>query len=744
MSDFSHSKNQLVSLDCADEPIHIPEFIQGHGFMLIISKADFSVLRASANTSLYMNIPTEATLGKQWTNFLDHKTCESLQKALENQNLAALNPLQVQLKEVDQCFELTAHEVQENLVLEFEPLLESPDGLYQLYDQCLQNLYACRDFDTLIQTVVQEVRRLTGFDRVMVYRFDSDWNGEVIAEDKIMEADSYLGLHFPASDIPAQARALYTRNLLRIIVDAKSEPVPMLSKEPHAAPLDMSDCVLRAVSPIHIEYLQNMGVRTSMSVSILRQGKLWGLIACHHFTPKSLSFALRNHCKRITQLISSHLEFQLSDEEALPQKKQALEEQLIYKELSRSILENVRELNPADVLLRFNPTDGAGLFLHNHLYLAGTTPPEARMHDLLTWLSGQIQENLFYTHQLSLLYPPAEAYKSMTSGVLIIRISPLEEHYLIWFKQEKLQKIHWGGNPQKQWVKGEDDVLRVSPRKSFEKWTNFIKGRSKEWSLPEIRQALQICEQLKNVLIKQNSMDLDKMTQSLRKAIDDLDSFNYMISHDLKSPLRNIDNYTEILREEYYDQLDTNAQEIITTILESTHKMSNLIRDLLAYSRLGKAEKIYNIFPVMPILQDIIRELMSHEAQGRKVDIVIEAIPDIYGDRPLIRQLFFNLLSNAIKYTRPREKAQIHISGKVQDTENIYLIRDNGVGFDMRYVDKIFQVFSRLHNDSEFEGTGIGLAIVHRIIQTHQGRIWVESTLNQGTDFFLALPHPGI
>ena len=230
------------------------------------------------------------------------------------------------------------------------------------------------------------------------------------------------------------------------------------------------------------------------------------------------------------------------------------------------------------------------------------------------------------------------------------------------------------------------------------------------------------------------------MNIQLQKANDDLEAFSYSVSHDLRSPLRYIDNFAEILMVEYGDRLGEDGQTLLQNILDGSQTMGELIKDLLEYSKIGRVNKIYNVFPLRPVLDDIINEQLSKEDKKRDIDIQIGDLPDIYGDRPLIKQLFVNLISNALKYSRTKAQTKIHIWGAQKEDQCVYSVQDNGVGFNTAYENRIYQVFSRLHSEDEYEGTGIGLAIVYRILQSHQGKISVESQMGEGTTFYVSFP----
>ena len=389
-------------------------------------------------------------------------------------------------------------------------------------------------------------------------------------------------------------------------------------------------------------------------------------------------------------------------------------------------------------LLDLNSSRGAAIYFNDQLVLHGQTPARNQVLDLIDWLNQQEETALYHTDKLSAAYEPAQAYTATAAGLLALSISKFTGDWMLWFKPEVVQTVEWGGNPEKA-VAVEADGLRLSPRQSFEQWTEIVHAKSLPWQPAELNAVRKLREHITNVIV-QHTAQMQAVNAQLKKAYEELDAFSYSVSHDLRSPLRIIDSYAEILWEDYHDQLDEDGQEILAVITRNTSRMNQLIEDMLAYSRLTRSEKIYNNLDLTPIIQEAI-DLVMPSQKERQIIFDIQPLPKLYGDRPLIQQLFFNVISNAVKYTRPVSQPRIEISGRQQGDEVVYAIKDNGIGFDMAYADEIFKVFTRLHQDeTEFEGTGIGLALVKRIVQSHQGRIWVESRPGQGSTFYIALP----
>jgi signal transduction histidine kinase len=261
---------------------------------------------------------------------------------------------------------------------------------------------------------------------------------------------------------------------------------------------------------------------------------------------------------------------------------------------------------------------------------------------------------------------------------------------------------------------------------AFDRMADFLQARDTE--LQQIAAELQT-----------RISELDRRTAQLEAANQELESFSYSVAHDLRAPLRGIAGFSRILLEEYQEQLDEEGQRFLNIIQADVKKMGHLIDDLLALSRLARRELRPGVFEMEPLVRGVCEELQELEPE-RKVEIQVKPLPTAWGDRDMIREALVNLLSNAFKFTQPRDLALIEVSGWAAEKENVYCVRDNGVGFDMQYVGKLFEAFQRLHLETEFTGTGMGLAMVRRIIQRHDGRVWAEGKVGAGAKFCFSLP----
>lgn len=732
--------------NCEREPIHILGHVQSHGYLLAILPDSYSVVHASDNIVDLLGIPATDLLGKSidtlfsGTDLPASTVVELLNIGRRNHSWETINPQPVTLN--DKPWNLIIHEYQGLIILEWESAGDERNTAInqQLIAQSLTEVQASRTLPDLLQNTAQRIKTIIGYDRVMVYQFSPDWHGHVVAEAKDDHLEPYLGLHYPASDIPRQARELYKINLVRLIADVGSTPSRILSLSdwPVDQPLDLTHSVLRAVSPIHIEYLKNMGVQASMSISLLYRGELWGLISCHNTTPRFVDYPARQAAKFVSQLLSSALEFRRSEEDKTnllqySQNAQRLHEQLLLTDDVPRALTKF----PVTALNVTNAT-GVALLFNDKIYQLGQTPSETQLWDLGQWLTTTNTETFLETNHLASLYPPAEEFREVGAGMLAIALSREMKEYVLWFKPERIREVTWAGNPDKPVTVGGDGQLRLSPRKSFEAWTEIVRNTSNHWTETEIGTVVKLREDILQVLTKQANA-IRMLNQRLQVAYEELDAFSYTVSHDLRTPLSSIRCYSEILLEEHGNEFDEDARALFQKIIDSTERMRSLIRHILYYSRMGRTELDTQSIDMRQLLEGIREELLV-TAKGRALRIDIGDTPPVNADSTMALQLFTNLIGNAVKYTEHKTDAVIRINGQQTDDEVVYTIEDNGIGFDMKQAGKMFDLFKRLENARNFEGSGVGLAIVKRIINRHQGKIWFRSELDRGATFSVSFP----
>ncbi|GGC62619.1 histidine kinase [Siccirubricoccus deserti] len=476
--------------DCDREPIHIPGAVQPHGVLLVVDPASEEIVQAAGDM--------KGILGHAPPP-LSRRVGEVLGLPLEDFVRAAGVELRaepvyvgsVRLSARDEV-DVIAHRRDRVVILELERAPAARLSAAHLLGEMQAigaALEAAPDLPRTCQTAAHELRRLTGFDRVMVYRFLEDGSGYVLAEDRAAELPSFLNHHYPASDIPKQARELYLRNVIRVIPDVNYMPSPL---RPPVCPatarsLDMSNCALRSVSPIHIQYLKNMGVGASMSVSIVRDGVLWGLIACHHRTPMPVPYELRQACKRVGQILSQQIAAR-EEAEAYTQARRladARDEFLVTLARAEGPIEGALAEH-APELLAIVPSDGVAVCCGGQVTGAGHRPSDDEVRGLADWLlrDGGAQDP-FATDRLSGCHAPALAYRTLASGLLATMVSREEPLVVLWFRAERAQVIEWAGNPHKPAEPG--SVLgTLTPRASFELWRETVHGRSRPWTAAEV------------------------------------------------------------------------------------------------------------------------------------------------------------------------------------------------------------------------------------------------------------------
>ncbi|MBU7576858.1 MAG: GAF domain-containing protein, partial [Flavihumibacter sp.] len=633
------------------------------------------------------------------------------------------------------CY-LISHQTADHILLEFEPVLNYAYSSEMIMADMLDSMSTSASVIQALEAAAQKVKMISGFHRVMVYMFHEDGHGEVVAEVADQGLDPYLGLHYPASDIPKQARELYKKNLVRLIADVNATDSLLEKKEADdtGASIDLSDSVLRSVSPTHIQYLKNMGVAASFSISIVSQGELWGLIACHHYTARHIDYRQRLHAKMVGQMLSSIVRYQVEEE------KQQLHH--YWRENTAGLVRQMRQFESIAEgvctgsldLLSINGAKGAALIYDGQITLVGQTPDRNFLKDLSEFLQTAPTNQVFQTNHLSSIYPAAGSVTLTASGMLCAPLSSDLKDCILWFKPELEQEIKWAGNPEKAVVLDPDGETRIEPRSSFAIFIQSLKGRSEKWATAELSNAYKLREEIL-LVIQEKTNQLKRLNDELKKAYEELDSFSYTISHDLKTPLATIYNFAELLLEE-----DPNLDNRLLTekIKRNAERMQLMIKEVFRYTKLGREQ--ISLQPIdMKTLLNQIREDLLDAYKDIHPEFQIGETPEIYGDSTMISQVFSNLLGNALKYSSKTDKPLVQVTGSAEQDAILYTVVDNGIGMDPRHTGNLFNLFYRLPGASNYEGTGLGLAIVKRIIEKHQGQLWFETEQNKGTRFYIRL-----
>ncbi|WP_060511645.1 HWE histidine kinase domain-containing protein [Pseudomonas sp. NBRC 111124] len=468
--------------NCDREPIQVPGSIQPHGCLLACDASATVVLRHSVNLPEMLGVTGQIN-GQKLHAMLGDEVAHTLRNALARtrEGSRPSQTFSVQLPS-GQAFDISAHVFKGSAIIEFEPAGASIAEPIELTRTLIAQL---RDVDQphkLFRDAARFVRAVLGYDRVMIYQLGSDGAGKVVAEAKRGDLESFLGQYFPASDIPQQARALYLRNPIRIIADATFKTVaidPVL--DPSGEPLDLSYAHLRSVSPIHCEYLTNMGVGASMSISVIVDGALWGLIACHHYAPRTLAMGQRVAAQMFGEFFSLHIETLRT--------RQNLEAAVNVHKALDSLLRDASHATDIEAFFHSRlgefqsliPCDGIGMSIQGRWTSTGLTPPKMAIPDLLGLAQGVTEGKTWASNRLSMAHPVAKDYSTDVSGVLIIPMSQQPRDYLMLFRKEVVETLDWAGDPNKTYDSGALGD-RLTPRKSFAIWKETVRQQSLPWN----------------------------------------------------------------------------------------------------------------------------------------------------------------------------------------------------------------------------------------------------------------------
>ena len=492
--------------NCDREPIHIPGSIQPHGALLALDLDRLTVVQAGGDTGRLIGVAADQLIGRPIEDRLSPGQVARLRELLATgaPMLRPVHAFRAPIAGGNGDADVTAHLSDGFLILEFEPIWEeSHEDSLALVQKMVRSIQQADSVASFCQMVAEVVRDASKFDRVMVYRFLPDGSGAVDAEAKHARLDPFLGLHYPASDIPKQARELYVRNWIRLIADTRYKPAPLLPPiEPHLGrPLDLSQSILRSVSPIHLEYLGNMGVAATMSLSLILDGKLWGLIACHSTAPRYIAHRLRVALELFSQMASFLLETEITaDELKLRTRSKAIHDHLLTQLAGDAeISDSLSQLRPK--LLEIIEADGVGLWIDGRYSSLGRAPGAKDVAGLVDWLNATVAEGVFHTHCLPVLYPPANNFADVASGILALSVSKIPRDYVIWFRPEIIETVTWAGNPDKS-VYSEPDGVRLSPRKSFAAWRQEVRLQSTPWGTVAIQTAQALRVSLLEIVLR--------------------------------------------------------------------------------------------------------------------------------------------------------------------------------------------------------------------------------------------------
>ncbi|AHG41499.1 ATPase [Pseudomonas syringae CC1557] len=744
--------------ECAREPIRVPGAIQPHGVLISVAGKPLCIEQVSANCSKALGLDSKALLGNPLCVLLSPEHSALIDQVYHHPAVPNSDPIRLTVGAVE--YSASLHRAGEALIIELEPYVEAAHEQSRIITRVLRNLQAATTLETLFDIGVHEIQALTGYDRVMIYRFEPEGHGKVVAQALTGPLPSYSGLNFPGSDIPAQARELYRLNWIRVIPDATYVPVPLIPtlRPASGQPLDMGFSTLRSVSPVHCEYLKNMGVRSSMSISLLEGGELWGLIACGHPEPLLVPRELRDACAMIGQLLSVKISAIVATQIQLEREEKVVLLRQLADAMSRAdhdILDGL--MSRPELLQSLTLADGAAVLIGERIHLFGNCPTIDEVQSLYLWIrdtgltsqratqqaKGLQGLGVFHTDSMQKIYPESAAYRAVASGIIAFTLPKPVDNAVIWFRAQLTSTMNWSGDPAHHVSTSPVSSAshRLRPRQSFDVWKQEVTGIARPWSQGDLYGA----EDLRRSALE---IDLERQVQREQEAVRLRDELVAVVSHDLRNPMSIIIMQCGMMQRWTVGDSsfeNRNIRRALSTIEKATTRMNSLLEDLLDTAQIEAGRYQLSRLPlsVTSLLEEACSllvmlttekniELNCSAAQG----LVIDADPE------RIFQVLSNLVGNAIKFTP--KGGRINIEAVAHDNEVLFRVSDDGIGIPAEHLPYIFQRYWSVKEGNP-RGNGLGLYICQGIITAHDGRLWAESSLDSGSVFSFTLPtHQGL
>lgn len=738
-------KRPVDLTSCDTEPIHMIGGIQPIGALLAVDEATLTIEFASRNTDAYFGRDCAALLGSPLSGLLGEERCaELVALKLKPTMPDLLKPWFVELTKPDgqrivhECF---AHRHEGRIIMEFVSQEAGPAVVWEedlLRQRIISELIRPETLTELAQVGAQIIREVTGFDRVMIYRFAEDKHGEVIAESTT-RSDSFLGLHYPASDIPDPARRHFVLNVIRIIPDINASPVPIMARSGATAdalsdtPLDLTYSKLRAVAPVHIEYLNNMGVGASMSISLISNNELWGLVACHHYGPLSLNWSRLRFCELVGGTISAllqSLENTIQLRHSIRAEKTAFEIERDARS-GKPLRDVIR--GHAETLMDQCDAQGMMLKLAGKVHRLGRVPPEGLDHRRL---AGLLIDGIATSDNLEAVHPQSAPIGGDIAGAAMLELSKDGEDWLILFRETFEQTISWAGKPDKRTTLMEDGTTRLSPRGSFALWREERRGRSKPFTATD-REILRIT---RRALFAINSLDRERAAVAARSKAEaeearlrlvlldaardrSMGELAAALAHELNQPLSAVTNYVNACRQElrnYGVPLPERVGRLMDNAVAESSRAADLVRRLRNF--IGEGEISKEVIDLHAVIRSGV-ELALVASDEEKPSVVFDfdpELPHVSADPVQVGQVILNLVRNSLTAMRNMERRVLTVGTRWRETFVEVSVRDTGVGISPEIEKTLFEPF---HN-STTSGMGIGLSLCRSIVEAHGGRIW--------------------
>ncbi len=726
-----------ISNNCEDEQIHLLGLIQPYGILIILDKDLIIQTHSQVIDSLNKVFNKGEWTGKNIYDILripEEQIKNSFTEIFDENQVENSHRFSQEFILDGQEFYLSMYWTNGLLYLEFEIKNNKQGNLNLSFNSHLQKISQSQE--NLWQDLSDIIGGLLGFDRVMIYQFLEDSSGIVVAEHlKNKDLTSFLGYHYPEFDIPKQARALYSKNHIRFIIDTDSQPNFLINIDQE---IDLQKVGLRSLSPIHLQYLRNGGFRSSLSISIMVMGKLWGLVCCQNELPLHADLQRRNLAYTLTHYAASKFQH-LEHEEKLSyfEESQKLESQI--KEaifLKNNIFRDLEAIMPA--LKEAMISDGMAIIQGDDIIISGDTPANSSISNFISSVKSELKDIYLTNQHDKNSRMDSRLFFEEFPGIAFLPIEGPSGFTLIWFRKETPVIKKWAGRPEKDFVLDvSEQVMKPSPRTSFQLYMEEVKGSSIKWTQREVLFLQRIKEVLQQGMLKKASR-IAALNEQLIEMNNALDTYAYTISHDLKNPLTAIKLSGEFLsvRDTVPDSL---KKKMTQNILDGVNNIVNMLDKIHSFSKAS----VFDYQPVLISTEKFIKEIVEiarERYSSGNLNVSYGELLPIYGEKTLIYQLFVNIIGNAIKYSSKSKLPTVSITSEQLKNGVRYKVIDNGIGIKKSELETVYEIFKRMSNSSGFEGSGVGMAIVKRIVDKLNLTISIDSNLGVGTEIAIFFP----
>lgn len=716
------------------QPLHILGSIQSFGFIIGINANSHTINFFSENIIDLFEI-------NDYNKLLDNKISdfpEYFQTILDSNIFKNIDQLTIKENETyfdkilinDKQFHFSVFRSKGDIFLEFEEVIINPDKrITNKYD----NFYILENDKEIWEKLLNTLTNIINYDRLLIYKFMEDGSGKIIAEKNNSSKEGNLGEYYPEYLIPVKARDLYVSKRKRIFSDVNSDVVKLISHEKKE--IDLTFANSRSLSKAHVQNIKNSGASANFSISIIINDQLWGLVTCQNELPKHIDLEDRVQAAIFTVLAANVYSTFKTKKEAdfrlqLSSKLFELKTEFLqYNTLFDSLVENKERIKT------IAKADGLAIIADNYIITEGDTPNEKLIQKIVDWAYENMEDNIFVSRNFGKNFSEKIFSEDNCAGVIIYFIEKSKNELLIWFRKEFKEEIVWVNDPFLRDFENNEVLPLIS---TFEKYHQKITGRSKRWSSRSIITVQSIRDLILETSHKQYII-IKNLNEKLNKANEELDSFSYTISHDLGTPLTVMKLNAQMLLKNL-DPDDIKSKNKINSIINEIDSMASMMQDVLQLSRAKHSDLVLQNLETSNTINTI-SENAKLNYESPNCIINIKNCPNVLADKTMMYQVFLNIINNAVKYSSKKEIPKIEIEGKEEKDKIVYTIVDNGIGILEADKNKLFKMFSRLDNAKKFKGNGVGLSIVHRIMQRLGGEVDYRSS-NEGTCFILTFQKP--